>query len=328
MPKWAVERLKSPLYVTWEFTNRCLQNCKYCYNCSGPDAGPELDDQRVLDIAREIADAQAAKVFFTGGEPMCRKDLLYEAAGILRRADVYCTLMTDGTLFDHTDTSRVSELFRVVSVGLDGATAPTHDSLRGYQGGFDAAVSTIQRLTGGPVLEVSFVVTPHNHHELGAMVDLVAGLGSVQRIRATTLIESGRALEQGMSLDIDARQQFIENFVQVKMRVPEGLTCEIADPTPFLKSMMSWRPPNAMAYIFADGAVGASPWIPVIGGSVRDRPLREVWGELANFWEDGRVRTLLRNMNNVNRLGFTHRRRLDPPLMLTDLPDDEGGGLS
>ena len=99
-----VLKLKSPLRVQLEITDRCNHKCVHCYK---PDQGyektPELPAR---ELVKKISDAEVFRLIITGGEPFASKERLYS---ILEAAKKYPTLETsinsNGTLITKEDSA-------------------------------------------------------------------------------------------------------------------------------------------------------------------------------------------------------------------------------
>ncbi len=106
-------------------------------------------------------------------------------------------LSTNGTLID----CAMAEGLAAAGVGyagvsLDGASAGTHDRIRGRSGAFDRAVKGIRACNEtGLRTGVRVTVTRENADELGALLDLSADLG-VDRFCLYWLVPSGRGQDR------------------------------------------------------------------------------------------------------------------------------------
>jgi AdoMet-dependent heme synthase len=126
----------------------------------------------------QIAEFAPAILVIGGGEPLWRRDIF----DIVRRATergLEVALATNGTLIDETMAERIRDAgVRRVSVSLDGVDAATHDTFRGHQGAFDAAIRAIKLIKGlGMGTEINTTVSRHNAHQLLDILALADGLG-------------------------------------------------------------------------------------------------------------------------------------------------------
>lgn len=69
--------------VIWEVTSYCNYRCKHCCaSANKVDTSYELTTERSLSILDELKDFGIKEIYFSGGEPFSRKDILK----ILRKA--------------------------------------------------------------------------------------------------------------------------------------------------------------------------------------------------------------------------------------------------
>ena len=87
--------LKSPLVVHLELTRRCGLRCKHCYISAGKPRKNELSTIEWKNILDQLKDLEVLSVYFTGGDPLLRKDCL-EIVTYARNIGMSCNLLTNG----------------------------------------------------------------------------------------------------------------------------------------------------------------------------------------------------------------------------------------
>ncbi|MEX2532852.1 MAG: TIGR04053 family radical SAM/SPASM domain-containing protein [Nitriliruptoraceae bacterium] len=212
---------------------------------------------------------------------------------------------------------------KAVSLSLDGASAATHDGFRGVHGVFDATLATGQTIVDlGMRLQINTTVTAGNVDELpavlGRVLDLDAFLWSV-----FFLVPTGRGdalapldpdtVEDVLHWLVDVADHFAVKTTEaphfrrvvLQRRNAAGLdpvpTFGLGDTYRRLRSSLDAllaertiptrrpRPPldiNAgRGFVFIDhvGAVYPSGFLPIPAGSVRERPLAEVYRDAPLF---------------------------------------------
>jgi MoaA/NifB/PqqE/SkfB family radical SAM enzyme len=159
-------------------SDRCDQKCAHCQIWIGDGS-----ETRRLTLAERLAtveDALAAgarEALLTGGEPLLSPDL-WPIAARLRAAGARVMLATNGMLLAH-HAAVVAEAFDELYVSLDGASASTHDGLRG--------VPAFERLRLGlralrarprrPRLVARSTLHARNAHEIEGIVAAARELG-------------------------------------------------------------------------------------------------------------------------------------------------------
>ena len=161
----------------------------YCTFCHTEDFRPMVDDdtRAVLKKLLLAKQAGAEMIVFTGGEPTLRQDL-FQLTAAVKKTGLPLGLVTNGRLLSVPDAFArlLDHGLRYTFISLHGATSATHNRLvvvNAYAqtlGGI-RAVSAHNRAQTDPAqkidLTVNCVVTQQNHHELKAMVDLLAPRG-------------------------------------------------------------------------------------------------------------------------------------------------------
>lgn len=180
-------------------TERCNLSCRHC-------AVPEEDSpaERELDAPawrRSIDDLLSSGVghiWFTGGEPLLRKDVPELIRHALERGAERVVVVTNGTVFTEARARAYAELCRsyprfAIHLSLDGAGAATHDQVRG-PGSWQRTMDGVARLRahGGSIRVVQTTLMEGNAHEVAQLPDLIAGVGA-RGLHLFSMAEVGRA---------------------------------------------------------------------------------------------------------------------------------------
>jgi len=175
------QRWLMPLFVVWNFTNRCNLRCRHCYQSSTAEAGEgELTLAEKLGVIDELGRGYVAMVAFAGGEPTLSEDLEPVLARC-QRWGMHTTLATHGGGLTEERCRRLAEAgLRYVEVSLDSVDAEKHDRFRGSPGSWKRAVQGIRNVTGTAALRagVAMCVTRENVQEVEGMLRLAVELGA------------------------------------------------------------------------------------------------------------------------------------------------------
>ena len=187
----------APITVVWNFTNRCNLNCLHCHQDSSPTSSyPELTTSQAFRVIDNMSDAGVAILTFSGGEPLLRNDLC-EAIERANDNGMLCTVASNGTLMTPEIAKKLAKAgARRVEIGLDGATAETHDFLRNKHGSFEASIEGIKNCAAVGFDELATTMTLHskNVNELEEAMDLAEKLGAT-RFYLNRLIPAGRGVK-------------------------------------------------------------------------------------------------------------------------------------
>ena len=182
-PRPAPEFTKRPKLVFWETTRACLLACRHCRASATTTAPPgELttpEGRALIDQVAEFGRPYPILVL-TGGDCLLRPDLfvLVDYAVSLGIPVCLSPSVTPQLTADMIRKIAGSGV-RAVSVSLDGAGPPTHDGIRGIAGHFDNTITAITQLVAaGLTVQVNTTVMEQNVDELPAVAELLAAAGA------------------------------------------------------------------------------------------------------------------------------------------------------
>lgn len=170
-----------PILVFWETTRQCGLACRHCRASAIREPLPgELTTAEAARFVESLArfGPPSPVLVATGGDVLERADLdaMLDVARA-RRTPVALAPSVTPLLTD----ARIASLRRggvkVVSISLDGATAETHDGIRGVEGHFEETLAAIARLRRhGMVVQVNTVAMRATLDELAGIANLVRTL--------------------------------------------------------------------------------------------------------------------------------------------------------
>lgn len=181
--------------VIWEVTNYCNYQCKHC--CASAniiDTQNELDTKQCFSILDQLNDFGIKEIYFSGGEPFSRKDIL----GILERARNYgivCNISTNGSYITDDIAKYLKKLnINKVHISLDSMKAEDFNSFRGGNY-FEPTIKAINLLKKNDLyVRVGAVIWKGNVDVLEDMVQYFIGL-HVDEVVFNWLVKVGRLLE-------------------------------------------------------------------------------------------------------------------------------------
>ena len=205
-----IDRLRAPLFVSWQITRDCDLCCLHCCTESAPGKRlpDELDAAEATWLAEEIVRNEVPYVMLCGGEPLVVPHFVALAES-LGRAGVQLKIETNGQRFDAKLAARLAHLpVRSVQISFDGDTQEVYERQR--PGGSLAkahAACRAARAAGLP-LEVTFAPTRLNIHEAGPVIERARALGAF-RVNTGRLMRIGTAARMWEKLE-PAEEQYRE----------------------------------------------------------------------------------------------------------------------
>ena len=111
-------------------------------------------------------------ITFSGGEPLIRNDIFLLSKKVIELG-MQPAIISNGFLINDSVAKKMSNIFSFIAISMDGATAGTHDFIRGVPGSFERAVNAIKLLKkhGGNV-RINYTIQPDNYKEMAEALKL------------------------------------------------------------------------------------------------------------------------------------------------------------
>ena len=275
-----------------ELTLRCNEHCFHCGSNCLPDGQPDelcLDEyRRILDEVSGDFDVKKVFLCITGGEPLLRRDF-FEILGYAAGLGFHWGMTSNGTLITKETAHRLADCgMKTISVSIDGLPE-THDRLRGFPGGYDAAMSGIQNLIDEKAFRHVQVTTVVNHEtigELDALFEIMNGI-DIDSWRVINLEPIGRALRWPNRMLTAEDYKTLFRFIREKREAgyPVQYGCSHYLGPELEGELRDWYwLCNAGIYtvsIMSNGDIGACLDIErrpeTIQGNIRESRLKDVW---------------------------------------------------
>jgi len=192
--------LRHPGILTLAITGVCNLDCRHCWVRAGEASSlPDVPLSSVRRIVEDFAEIGGEGIRITGGEPLCHPHWL----DIVRLSNSLgfksVILQTNAVLFKDKPLAELRELDSPgvsIQISLDGASAQTHDFVRG-EGAYNETLQGIARLVQaglGAKISIFFTEMRHNLEDIPDLLDLAdrIGLGAVS---TGAMVQCGRASE-------------------------------------------------------------------------------------------------------------------------------------
>jgi MoaA/NifB/PqqE/SkfB family radical SAM enzyme len=257
-------------------SQRCDQRCAHCSIWQGPPPGARALTLRERMAVVDDALAQGAReALLTGGEPLLSPDL-WPLAARLRAAGARVMLATNGMLLARYAAAAASS-FDEVYLSLDGASASTHDALRGVAAFERLRAGTRALRAAGPdVVQVArSTLHARNLHEVEGIVAAAAELGvdqvSFLPLDASSGAFGGDAEARAALIPSPARVDAFEAAV-TRMAARGLLGGFVAEDAPRLRRLARHLRAGAGTHAFERPACDAPWWSSVVEADGAVRP--------------------------------------------------------
>ncbi|OIP76023.1 MAG: hypothetical protein AUK07_00430 [Parcubacteria group bacterium CG2_30_36_21] len=282
---------KEPLQsASLRVTMACNLRCKHCYSVAGNKLNDELSLQEIKRVIDELKQLGAIRIFFTGGEPFMRPDIL-DILNYTDKNGFAMYISTNGTLIDLQTINRLKLLkhLRTFQVSIDGLRK-THDSIRGVKRTFDKAINTIEiakRKLKNTSITIISTLMQENANEMDKLLKLAIKL-KVDNFGIVTLYPIKRSAKVK---DVSTLQKYkiFKKLSQIYIKEKPKLKIGLLVPPAVIPESLSELEygggyvcsfPSLLG-INANGEVapcdGLLSYKELILGNVREKSLNEIW---------------------------------------------------
>ncbi|MBI2855404.1 MAG: radical SAM protein [Chloroflexi bacterium] len=280
-----------PDLVSWNVGNSCNLRCPHCYLSAGERGPAELSFEEGCRLIDQLASAGSRMLILTGGEPLMHRDIT-ELARYASSRGLLVVLGTNGMLLT---SKRVGQLREAgvagAGISLDSLQPEWHDSFRGVPGAWKGAVRGIRECVaqGLPVL-LQMTALPWNYQEIPDMVEFAYREG-VTGFTLYFLVCTGRGEQLS---DITPRQyeEALASLVEAQQLYPQMMVRARCAPQIARMASQQGSPLVGNAGCLAarhycritpEGNVTPCPYLPLVGGSIRERPFADIWDNSPAF---------------------------------------------
>ena len=181
--------------ATIRVTKACNLRCPHCYVNAGEKLENELSLEEIKSIIDQLAKLKVFSIFFTGGEPFLRKDII-EILKYTNKKGIGIAISTNGSFLNKEVLEKMRNIhFDLFQISLDGPKK-IHESIRG-KGSWQRAIDNIKlaRSILKKNIGLGIVIMKNNWNFLDQTITKGVNCGA-DRITLMCLILSGRASEK------------------------------------------------------------------------------------------------------------------------------------
>lgn len=281
-----------PSHPVIELTERCNLSCIHCHASDRVGTTNELTTDEVFHLLDGLARIPEFRmVAFTGGEPLLRSDL-FDILVYAKNLGFSTTLASNGTLITPEIAQQLSDAgLSILAISLDATDSKVHDRIRGKIGSFQKALSGIAAAKdAGLVLHINATIAEYNKEELSDLITYADSLSAAILI-IYQLIPVGRGEKIASSaLKKEENRQMIESIAQGQGNV--SVVMEPVGGPQYWADLLNRRgikggvllslaeslfhgccAGRGFIYIKPNGDVMPCPFLPIICGNVREKPI-------------------------------------------------------
>ncbi len=276
--------------LIWEITNNCNLLCKHCCNSSNNQINKkELSIDIISSIIPEIIKLNIREIYFTGGEPLVRKDF-YNILSLFKGLSIDTFFATNGTLFDIEKVKKINNLnIKQVTISLDSHFPSIHNNLRNNKDAFKKTINGIKLCLKCRVpLRISSMIYPGNHNFLFEFVEFLSNMG-VTSIAFRFIIPTGRAISNSNFVLNSESRDIVINQMRRIQQIFHHIKIDHSLENNNQFAPVSCVALNQILHITANGDVSPCSWLYKINykaftlGNLNERSLSECINAENNF---------------------------------------------
>jgi radical SAM protein with 4Fe4S-binding SPASM domain len=208
--------------VHLNLTDACNLKCVYCYACERHTSKDEMTRDDYIKLIDSINDIQKKiEIVFTGGEPLL-VDYCLEVAEYAKSKGNQALLLTNGVLINENNVIKISKLFDLIKISIDGSAAHIHDFHRGG-GTYERVTKAVDLLIRNKAkVKISMTVTKKNIKDVGYMAKKFGSF-----LNFAPLFRAGRAKSfKGLSITGNEYYDCLSSETNIK---PLSNLCSVLD---------------------------------------------------------------------------------------------------
>lgn len=208
-----------PIKAEWEVINTCNAKCLTCLHWKEKPDSRILSTSEGKNLIQQLARSGLLNLYFTGGEPLLRKDLI-ELLAYAKKYGLSTALVTNALLVTERRAQElVNAKLDTIYISIDAAEADLNDEIRGLNGYFDLALAAIDNLksmrrNANPRILIKSTISSKNVDQLVPLAELANtnGIDGFGFQLAQVLENANFLFDESLLLDQHNRNVFLEQL--------------------------------------------------------------------------------------------------------------------
>jgi MoaA/NifB/PqqE/SkfB family radical SAM enzyme len=273
-----IKKFDGPSHAQIGLTNRCPQNCVYCYNKKRH--GKVMDTATIIKTIHDLKRMGVFWLGFTGGEPLLNKDIvkITESCG----SDCTVKLFTTGCMLTPQLAADLRNAgLAYVSVSLDHWDEQEHDRNRRFKGAYQTALKAIDifKKLGDVHVSVSAVLSKQklDTESVEKFLDFLMTLG----VHEAWLSETKPSVEAFWRDDLIISEAERRNLMHIQDQYNKEGKITVNYLSHFeSREHFGCNAGHKMVYIDAFGEVSPCVFTPMSFGNVMDQSVDSIFTEM------------------------------------------------
>lgn len=201
--------------ICWNITNKCNENCKFCYRKMCNDN--TLEDNK--KIFNNISKIKIDKITFSGGEPLLYENL-FDLADYIKskRPKIKLSLTTNGQIIDENLYNKILNTFDWISFSIDSSNDNINEDIGRGKNHITKIISLLDKFDRKIKLKINTVANKYNIKDLENIYNIISKYHiSRWKIFRFYPLRKGKENEKLFCLN-DSESQLVEDYVSSKQK--------------------------------------------------------------------------------------------------------------
>lgn len=199
--------------ICWNITNKCNENCKFCYRKICNDNSLN-ENKKIFDNISKIT---IDKITFSGGEPLLYENL-FELASYVKQKNpqINLSITTNAQLIDENIFNKILNVFDWISFSIDSSNIDINNEIGRGKNHLPQILNLLEKFNGKIKIKINTVAMKYNIGDLENIYNLILKYDiSRWKIFRFYSIRRGKENEKLFYLN-DSESQLVEDFVNKK----------------------------------------------------------------------------------------------------------------
>ena len=229
--------------ICWNITNKCNENCKFCYRKVCKDNTLE-QNKRIFD---NLSQVKIDKLTFSGGEPLLYEHL-FELVDYIRNKNpqIVLSITTNGKIIDDTILSKIIEKFDWITFSLDSTNNDINEEIGRGKNHFPKIIQLLKKCNNKIKIKINTVANKYNYNDLENIYEIISKYNiSRWKILIFWALRKGENNKNMFSLD-DSQIKSVSEFVYNKNKKNKKIKIHFNDFNEFTTSYFSIYPDGSI----------------------------------------------------------------------------------
>lgn len=229
--------------ICWNITNKCNENCKFCYRKMCSDNTLE-DNKKIFD---NISKIKIDKITFSGGEPLLYENL-FDLADYIKskRPEIKLSLTTNGQIIDENLFNKIINTFDWISFSFDSSNDNVNEDIGRGKNHIAKIISLLDKFDGKMKLKINTVANKYNINDLENIYNIISKYHiSRWKIFRFYSLRKGKENKKLFYLN-DSESQLVEDYVTNKQKQDSKVKIHYNDLNEFTTSYFNIYPDGSI----------------------------------------------------------------------------------